>query len=259
MNMHAARIRKRLSRLLSDMPLSPVADVHPKIYEQVSDARTAFLQGFHEALRASPEMLPQLLQDEPFQRRGFALEGAAMALTLIDEVSPTPQRLLEALLNGRSAGEHTLSAIGVGWASARLGKSFDWLPMALNPSYMPAVADGYGFHQGFFHPYRFTGRGFPIGKGELSTSYDIGLGRALWFIHIGNVGSIVQTIDRFSSDRRKQLWRGIGTACAFTGNIAYAAAQMGVAAANFESYFQAGLETGTQLLHTLAQQREEIL
>ena len=253
------RIRQRLSRLLSDMPQSPVTDVHPKIYERVSGARTAFLQGFHEALRASPEMLPQLLRDEPFQRRGFALEGAAMALALIDEVSPTPQRLLEALLNGRSAEEHTLSAIGVGWASARLGKSLDWLPMALDLRYMPAVADGYGFHQGFFHPYRFTSRGFPIGKGELSTSYDIGLGRALWFIHIGNVGPIVQTIDRLLPVRRKQLWRGIGTACAFTGNTAYAATQMSAAAAKFEPYFQTGLETGTQLLHTLARQREEIL
>ena len=258
MNPDADRIRKRLSGLLSDMPLSPVADVHSKIYEQVSDARTAFLQGFHEALRASPEMLPQLLRDEPFQRRGFALEGAAMALTLMDEVSPTPQRLLEALLNGRSAGEHTLSAIGVGWASARLGKSLDWLPTALNPRYMPAVADGYGFHQGFFHPYRFTGRGFPIGKGELSTSYDIGLGRALWFIHLGNVGPIAQTIDRFLPDRRKQLWRGIGTAGAFTGNAAYAATQMSAAAAKFESYFHLGLDTGTQLLHNLAQQGKEI-
>ena len=259
MNTDADRIRKRLSRLLSDMPPSPVADVHPKIYEQVSDARTAFLQGFHKALRASPEMLPQLLRDEPFQRRGFALEGAAMALALIDEVSPTPQRLLEALLNDRSTGEQTLSAIGVGWASARLGKPLDWLPMALNPRYMPAVADGYGFHQGFFHPHRFTNRGFPIGKGELRTSYDIGLGRALWFIHIGNVEPIVQTIDRFTADRRKQLWHGAGTACAFTGNTAYAATPMSAAAAKFESYFRAGLETGTQLLHNLAQQEEGVL
>ena len=259
MNTHTDRIRKQLSRLLTDAPLHPVADAHPKIYKQVLDARTAFLQGFHEVLKASPEVLPQFLRDEPFQRRGFALEGAAMALALIDEVSPTPQRLLEALLNGRSAGEHTLSAIGVGWASARLGKPLDWLPMALKPRYMPAVADGYGFHQGFFHPHRFTSRGFPIGKGELSTSYDIGLGRALWFIHIGNVEPIVQTIERFTADRRKQLWRGVGTACAFTGNTAYAAAQMSAAAVKFESYFHAGLETGTQLLHNLAQQRKKIL
>ena len=258
MNTHPDRIRKRLSRLLPDMPSPPVTDAHPKICERVSDARAAFLQGFREALSASPEGLPQLLRNEPFQRRGFALEGAAMALALIDEVSPIPQGLLKALLNGRSAGEHTLSAIGVGWMSARLGKSLDWLPMALHPRYMSAVVDGYGFHQGFFHPHRFTNRGFPVGKSKLSTSYDIGLGRALWFIHIGRVEPIVHTIGQFLPDRRKQLWRGVGTACAFTGNTAYAAAQMSVAAAKFEYHFQAGLETGTQLLRTLAQQTEEI-
>jgi hypothetical protein len=239
------------------MPPSPIADVHPKIYERVSDARTAFLQGFHEALRASPEGLPQLLRNEPFQSRGFALEGAAMALTLTDEFSPACRNRLGVLLNGRPTGEHVLGAIGVGWASARLGKPFDWSPTALGSHYMSAVVDGYGFHQGFFHPQRFTGRGFPVRESKLSTFYDIGLGRALWFVHIGRVEPIVHTIDRFLPYRRKPLWRGVGTACAFTGNTEYAAAQLGAAAAKFDSHFYVGLETGTQLLRNLAQQKEK--
>lgn len=259
MNAHGDRIRKRLARLLSDMPSPAVDGMHPEIYQRVFDARTAFLRGFRKALSASPEALPQLLRDEPSQRRGFALEGAAMALALIDEVSPAPQKLLKDFLNGRSAGEHTLSAIGVGWASARLGKSLGWLPTALHPCHKYAVADGYGFHQGFFHPHRFMSRGFPTGNGELSTFYDVGLGRSLWFIHIGTVDPIVHTISEFSPDRHESLWRGVGTACAFTGNTTLAATQMGEAVGNFESHFSAGLETGTQLLCTLAQQTEEIL
>jgi hypothetical protein len=97
-----------------------------------------------------------------------------------------------------------------------------------------------------------------VGKGELSTSYNIGLGRALWFVHIGRVEPIAHAIDKLLPDQRKQLWRGVGIACAFTGNIKYAATRMGAAAAKFESHFWAGLETGTQLLRTLAQQTEEI-
>lgn len=97
-----------------------------------------------------------------------------------------------------------------------------------------------------------------MNAGELSTFYDIGLGRALWFVHIGRVAPIVHTIDGFLPDRRKQLWRGVGTACAFTGNTKYAAAQMGKAAAKFVSDFQTGLETGKQLLHNFAKQTEEI-
>ena len=259
MNTHTDRIRNRLSRLLSDVQPFSVADAHPKICERVSDARTAFLQGFHDALKASPEMLPKLLQDEPFQRRGFALEGAAMALTLMDEFSPAPQNQLNVFLNGRSTEEHILSAIGVGWASARLGKPFDWSPTALDSYYISAVVDGYGFHQGFFHPHRFTGRGFPMGERKLSTFYDVGLGRALWFVHIGRVESIVRTIDRFLPDRRKPLWRGVGTACAFTDSIEYAATQMRTAATKFEYNFQAGVDTGTQLLCYLSQQKEKIL
>ena len=262
MNAHADqldRLRERLSRLLPEMPSPPLADVHPKIGERLSDARAAFSQGFREALSVSPEELPQILQDEPFQRRGFALEGAAMALVLMDEFSATPRSLLEALLSGRSAGEHILGAIGVGWASARLGKSSDWLPSGLLPRYMHAVADGYGFHQGFFHAHRFTGRGFPVGKGELSTPYDIGLGRALWFVHSGRVEPIVHIIGRMPLERRKQVWRGVGVAGAFTGNAEYAAAQMGAAAARFETHFRAGLETGMQLLRTLVQPKEAIL
>ena len=259
MNTPTDRLRKRLARLLLDMPPPSVADTHPKICKRVSDARTAFLQGFRDALKASPEMLPKILQGEPFQRRGFALEGAAMALTLMDEFSPASRNRLGALLNGRPTGEHVLGAIGVGWASARLGKPLDWSPTVLGSHYMSAVVDGYGFHQGFFHSQRFTGRGFPVNTGELSPFYDIGLGRALWFVHIGRVEPIVHTIDGFLPDRRKQLWRGVGTACAFTGNTEYAAAQMGKAAAKFVSDFRTGLETGKQLLHKLAKQTEEIL
>ena len=259
MSTHADRLQVRLSRLFRDIPQPSPIDVHKKIYERVSDARAYFLRGFSEALKVPPDALPQLLQVMPFQGRGFAIEGMAMALTLMDELSPVPHSRLCVLFDGRSDEEQTLVAIGVGWASARLGKPLDWSPTALGSHYMSAVVDGYGFHQGFFHSERFTGRGFPMNTGELSTFYDMGLGRALWFVHIGRVKPIVHTIGRFLPDRRKQLWRGVGTACAFTGNTKYAAAQMGKAAAEFVSDFRTGLETGKQLLHNLAKQTENVL
>ncbi len=258
MSIHADRVGMRLSRLFRDIPQPSPIDVHPKIYERVSAARAYFLRGFSEALKVSPEALPKLLQVTPFQGRGFAIEGMAMALTLMDELSPVPYSRLCVLFDGRSAEEQTLVAIGVGWASARLGKPLDWSPTVLGSHYRFAVVDGYGFHQGFFHSQRFTGRGFPMNTGELSTFYDSGLGRALWFVHIGCVEPIVHTIDGFLLDRRKQLWQGIGTACAFTGSTEYAAAQMSEAAAKFASDFWIGLETGKQLLHNLAKQKEKI-
>ena len=128
MSTHADRMRVRLSRLFGDIPQASPVDVHPKIYERVSDARAYFMRGFSEALKVPLETLPKLLQVTPFQGRGFAMEGMAMALTLMDELSPAPHSRLCVLLDGRPAEEQTLGAIGVGWASARLGKTIDWSP-----------------------------------------------------------------------------------------------------------------------------------
>jgi len=238
--------------MLPEIPSPALPDVHPQIGLLLARARAAFSRGFQEALKAPPAALPQLLRDELFQTRGFALEGAAMAATLHDEFDHAHGGMLKALLTNRSVAEHILCAIGAGWASARLGRTSAWSPPELHPQYLSAVADGYGFHQGFFHSYRFEGRGFPTEKGEVSKSYDVGLGRALWFVHLGRVEPIVCVINDVPLDRRIQLWRGIGAACAFTGSIEYAAAQLVVAAAEFKSHFCAGIETGTQLLSALA-------
>jgi len=255
MKAHADPLRERLSRMLPEVPSPALPDVHPKIGLLLARARAAFSRGFQQVLHAPPEALPQLLLDEPFQTRGFALEGAAMAATLLDEFNRAPGGMLKALLTNRSMAEHILCAIGVGWASARLGKTSAWSPSEFQQQYLSAVADGYGFHQGFFHSHRFEGRGFPTEKGELSKPYDVGLGRALWFVHLGRVKPIVRVIDGMPLDRRIHFWRGLGAACAFTGSIEYAAAQLVVAAAGFKSHFCTGIETGTQLLSALAQQR----
>lgn len=258
MRIHADRLRQRLSRMLPDIPSPALPDVHPQIGFLLARARAAFSQGFQEALHAPPEALHQLLRDEPFQTRGFALEGAAMAATLLDEFDRAPGGMLKALLTDRSTAEQLLCAIGVGWASARLGRNSAWSPPEIHSPYMDAVADGYGFHQGFFHPYRFAGRGFPREKGELGKSYDAGLGRALWFVHLGRVEPIARVIDGMPPDRRMYLWHGIGAACAFTGSKEYVAAQLVVGAAEFKNHFCAGIETGTQLLSALTPSTKEV-
>ena len=251
------RLRERLGRLLPETQPPPPLDVHPQIGVLLAAAREAFSLGFQEALSAPLDALPRLLLDLPFQRRGFALEGAAMAVVMLDELSGDPRRLLGALLTDRSVAEQSLGAVGVGWASARLGRSSAWLPPELDLRYMHAVADGYGFHQGFFHADRFTGRGFPRARGELSAPYDLGLGRALWFAQLGRVDPIAHAIDSMLPDRRMQLWRGVGTACAFTGSSEHGATQVASAAATFEPHLRAGLETGTQLLRALARPTKE--
>lgn len=258
MRTHADHLRERLSRMLPDVPPPRLPDAHPEIGLLLARARAAFSQGFQEALRVPPDALPQLLRDEPCHTRGFALEGAAMAATLLDELGDAPGERLKGLLTDRSVAEQTLCAIGVGWASARLGRTSAWSPPELHAHYMSAVADGYGFHHGFFHSYRFEGRGFPREKGELSKPHDAGLGRALWFTHLGRVEPILGVIAKVPPDRRMQLWRGIGVACAFTGSVEHAASRLVVAAAEFRSHVCAGIDTGTQLLSALAHSTKEV-
>ena len=123
-----------------------------------------------------------------------------------------------------------------------------------------AVADGYGFHQGFFHAHRFAGRGFPTGKGELSIPYDIGT-RPSAVVRSQRPAAepIVYSIGRMPSDRRAQLWRGVGTGLCFLPATPSTRRGRAQPRRGFKTYFRAGLETGTQLLRALAQPEEAIL
>lgn len=276
------QLRSRLSRLLPDLPPTVSEDADPRIEARLAGARAAFMDGYRDALHARLDALPRLFEKEPPQRRGFALEGAGMASVLLDAYLRGNQTLLESLLDGRSAAETTLVAIGVGWANARLHQPPDRLPKGLHMRHLHAVADGYGFHQGFFHSLRFEGRGFPGRDGQVDVSYDAGLGRALWFVYAGRAAPILRAVNKMAPNRRASLWRGAGTACAFTGctfmigEFAYSVfsgsvqargrgsgrrehseIEMTAADPLSESHFQEGVKTGTKLLHDLGSQKEE--
>ena len=244
-------IRYRLSRLLTDVQQSLPGNVHPEVGERLNEARSTFVRGFQEALTTPPAEVPSLFQALPFHKVGFALEGAAMAMVMLDELGGSKAENFGALLNGRTEAEQVLCAIGIGLASARLNKAYHWLPAELGPHFRPLVVDGYGFHQGFFNRYRFGSKGLPSSAGELNAHYDIGLGRALWFSHYGRVEPIVQDIGKMPLDRKIHLWQGIGTACAFTGNQEHVSTAIN-AVPEFETFINTGLNTGLQLLHALA-------
>ena len=114
----------------------------------------------------------------------------------------------ECPLPGRaSAAERVLLEVGVGWAFARVGRP----PAGLGG----AMLDGYGFHQGYFHPARFAGRGFPA----WGDAADRGLGRSLFFHHVGAAAPIAAAVGRFDAGRQEAMWTGLGVAAAFTGGL----------------------------------------
>jgi hypothetical protein len=81
--------------------------------------------------------------------------------------------------------------------------------------------DGWGFHEGFFHWPKYI-NGAPAPKklsGYERRAFDQGFGRSLWFVLGGNPDAIAATIVKFSTNRRADLWSGIGLAATCAGMV----------------------------------------
>ncbi len=182
-----------------------------------------FLTGYHQAL-AEPrhEALARALDSIDDVYRGFAFEGAAMALTLVDAMSPGRAWRLNAFLAGSGAPHVYMAHVGAGWAIARLPLGMERILRRLDPMLRWLALDGYGFHQGYFHwPRAVEGRQEIPRRliGYARRAFDQGLGRSLWFVDGADVQRIPATIASFPPSRRADLWSGVGLACTYAGGI----------------------------------------
>jgi hypothetical protein len=175
-----------------------------------------FLDGYHAALKESrPNELTARLDRVPAEMRGFAYEGAAMGLHLLDRLIGGQR--LAALLNGAGALHTYLIHVGAGWVQARLGWSDRGLG-ALDPVHRWLVVDGYGFHEGYFHWRRYAAGADPIlPTGYHRRAFDQGLGRSLWFVCGADPAAITAAVARLQPHRRADLWSGVGLACGYAG------------------------------------------
>jgi hypothetical protein len=83
------------------------------------------------------------------------------------------------------------------------------------------VVDGYGFHEGYFHPQRSFARQETPRKlsGYAHRVFDQGLGRSLWFVECADASRIALAVNRFTSSRHRDLWSGVGLACTYAGSV----------------------------------------
>src|SRR5438128_1580806 len=80
-----------------------------------------FVSGYHAALDSQDTGdLAALLEAVDLEFRGFAFEGAAMALTLLDHLAPWRQSRFAEFLAGPGGRHAYMLHIGAGWAYARL-------------------------------------------------------------------------------------------------------------------------------------------
>ncbi|MFN7960589.1 MAG: DUF1702 family protein [Thermoanaerobaculia bacterium] len=195
--------------------------------QHLETSATAFVDGYNGALEAaSVGALEAFLESEiEPSRRGFAYEGAAMAVALQDWTQPWRKARLPKYMSGRAAGHVYIVHVGVGWAIARFpfGRERRWL--ALEPLYRWLALDGCGFHEAFFRPQPTVVRQqVPAAyqQGYARKAFDQGVGRALWFYHGGGVEGVARTVSGFPAERWNDLWSGVGLASAYAGGVSQA-------------------------------------
>lgn len=188
--------------------------------ERLEGIGRAFLRGYRAALAETrPAPLAAALDAEPAELRGFGYEGAAMALALLDALTPWRRGRVAALLAGPGGAHAYMVHVGAGWALARLRRRLHAPPPGMDPLLGWLALDGYGFHEAYFHPARVVGRRELPGRvtGYARRAYDQGVGRALWFVHGADAERVAACVAGFGAARAGDLWSGVGLACAYAG------------------------------------------
>jgi len=178
-----------------------------------------FVEGYNAAwmLRA-PALQARVGGVDP-ELRGFAHEGAAMALMLGDVLLPWRRSRWMHFTDGPAKPHIYLAFVGAGWAFARLGRirpRFD----ALDPLLRWLIFDGCGFHDAYFRPRDTVSLQRRSRRSHRAAEiYDQGVGRALWFVECANPDAIADTIETFALARRANLWSGVGLAATYAGGM----------------------------------------
>ncbi|MFN0008093.1 MAG: DUF1702 family protein [Planctomycetota bacterium] len=189
--------------------------------ERLERAAGAVLDGYHAALEAEEEVeLAGAIRGVEADLRGFACEGAAMALTLLDRLSPWRASRWQAFLTGAGADHPYMLHVGAGLALARMRRKLQLPKEEFDPLLGWLVADGYGFHEGFFHAEEVARGGIPSRVvGYARRAFDQGVGRSLWFSCGADTEAIAGRIEAMPLERRPDLWSGVGLACAYAGGM----------------------------------------
>src|SRR2546421_1480995 len=192
----------------------------PQVQKRLELVGRTFLRGYHSGLEEPKlEKLGRRLDQTEIEYQGFAYEGAAMALALLDAMMPRKQSFPR-FLAGPGRHHTYMLHVGVGWACARLlwlRRNIEFAIQKFDPVLGWLVIDGYGFHEGYFHwRRRPSASHFSVHARHV---FYQGLGRSLWFVKGADPLQIFQTIESFDLEYRDDMWSGIGLACAYSGGM----------------------------------------
>jgi hypothetical protein len=185
-----------------------------------------FLTGYHAALEETGFVsLARRLEGVETDLRGFAFEGAAMGLALLDCFTPWRKDRWRTFTEQLGQLHVYMMHVGLGWALARLRRRVTPYLDQLDPLLGWLMVDGYGFHEGYFGWPRYVEQQLMPARlsGYERHVFDQGLGRSIWFVKGANVAVVASAIRSFPVARRDDLWSGVGLACAYAGGCARAA------------------------------------
>ncbi|MDB5035307.1 MAG: hypothetical protein JWQ98_2548 [Chlorobi bacterium] len=181
-----------------------------------------FLTGYHAALDARDSTdLRRRLDGVELELRGFAFEGAGMALGMMDMLLPWRRDRWRSFAESEGQAHIYMLYVGLGWALARMRRRVEAPLAARDPLIRWLALDGYGFHEGYFH-WREVAEEHAVParlKGYARRAFDQGVGRSLWFIYGADVVRIASCIGGFPESRRADLWSGVGLASAYAGGV----------------------------------------
>jgi hypothetical protein len=193
----------------------------PDIKTRIEKIGETFVSGYHAALiNDDNHYLEEQLDTIALEMRGFAYEGAAMALALLDLITPWQNKHLQRFLQGPGDAHAYMVHVGAGWAMARIPWGMTYFNK-LDALLAWLALDGYGFHQGYFNwPKYVTRQQLP---GNLTVYqkrvFDQGLGRSLWFSKGAQIELMTAQIAEFAKSRQSDLWGGLGLAAAYAGGV----------------------------------------
>jgi hypothetical protein len=199
----------------------------PAVRARLEKVLEAFLHGYNRAVAiADPQALAAALRGElDSHHLGFAFEGAGMRYALCDLLAPWRPSRLRAFLAGPGCDHDYITAVGAGLAVARLPwgrRLWPWYARRLDPLVAWCLPDGWGFHEGIFHPERYlvghaaAPAGLPAFARQL---FDSGLGRSLWWSQGAEPLRIARILGGFPAARQPEMWCGLGVAAAYAGGV----------------------------------------
>lgn len=243
------RLIKRCRAWLALTGAAPPGPLEDPGFQQSSTLRhvaSTFVDGFSIAIETDTSKLEREISVMRAIDRGVGYEGAAAAKTVLDLTSQLDSLSLSCL-NRSSIDDIALSNELI--AQAHLAQSTNLLTeaepyrfllflgmgeamaqMKLPPVLCNEVSDelwsgqileGYGFFDGYFNWFdALVCQHYPLGlKHDLRCFYDQGLGRAIYFVTNCNPVLIRDYINKFSPDRRSELWSGVGVPTAYVGGL----------------------------------------